>query len=128
MLGMSRMHKIYADITLSLHKLMVSDIYYKINNMLVSLLFYIFAFLKNLFILFIYFWLRWVFVAVHGPSLVVASGGHSSLRCTGLSLRWLVLLRSMGYRRVGFSSCGTRLSSCGLRALECRLSSCGARA
>ena len=30
--------------------------------------------------LFIYFWLRWVFVAVHGLSLVVASGGHSSLR------------------------------------------------
>ena len=35
--------------------------------------------------LFIYLWLCWVFVSVHGLSLVVASGGHSSSRCTGLS-------------------------------------------
>ena len=46
--------------------------------------------------LFIYFWLRWVFVAVRGLSLVVASGGYSSLRCTGFSLRWLLLLQSTG--------------------------------
>ena len=32
---------------------------------------------------FIYFWLRWVLVAARGLSLVVASGGFSSLRCTG---------------------------------------------
>ena len=31
-------------------------------------------------------------------SLVVASGGCSSLRCAGFSLRWLLLLRSMGSR------------------------------
>ena len=31
-------------------------------------------------ILFIHFWLRWVFIDVHGLSLVVASGGYSSLR------------------------------------------------
>ena len=36
--------------------------------------------------LFIYFWLCWVFVSVRGPSPVVASGGHSSSRCAGLSL------------------------------------------
>ena len=35
----------------------------------------------NLFILFTYFWLHWVFVAVRGLSLVVASGGYSSLQC-----------------------------------------------
>ena len=35
--------------------------------------------------LFIYFWLWWVFVAVHGLSLVVASRGYSSLWCTGFS-------------------------------------------
>ena len=58
--------------------------------------------------LFIYFWLCWVFVAVHGLSLVAASGAYSSLRCTGFSLRWLLLLRSTGSRRAGFSSCGTR--------------------
>ena len=64
----------------------------------------------NLFIylfLFIYFWLCWVFVAAHGLSLVAVSRGYSSLRCVGLSLRWLLLLWSMGSRRAGFSNCGT---------------------
>ena len=65
-----------------------------------------FFFLKNLFILFIYFWLCWVFIAVRGLSLVAASRSYSSLRCAGFSLRWLLLLWSMGSRRVGFSSCG----------------------
>ena len=68
-----------------------------------------------------YFWLRWVFVAARGLSLVAVSGGYSSLWCAGFSLWWLLLLRSTGSRHSGFSSCGTR-------ALECRLSSCGARA
>ena len=68
---------------------------------------------------FIYFWLRWVFVAVLGLSLVAASGAYSSLWCAGLSLRWLLLLQSTGYKWAGFSSCGSR-------ALEHRLSSCGA--
>ena len=58
--------------------------------------------------LFIYLWLRWVFVAARGLSLVVASGGYASLWCTGFSLWWLLLLRSTGSRRVDFSSCGTR--------------------
>ena len=40
-------------------------------------------------------------------SLVVASGGYSSLQCLGFSLRWLLLLWSMGSRCAGFSSCGT---------------------
>ena len=51
--------------------------------------------------LFIYFWLRWVFVAAHGLSLVAASGGYSSLWYAGFSLRWLLLLRSTGSRHVG---------------------------
>ena len=55
-------------------------------------------FFKNLFTLFIYFWLRWVFVAVHGLSLVAVNGGYSSLRCAGFSLWWLLLLQSMGSR------------------------------
>ena len=78
--------------------------------------------------LFISFWLHWVFVAVHGLSLFVASWGSSSLWCAGFSLQWHLLLWSTGSRREGFSSCGTRLSSCGLWALERRLSSCGAQA
>ena len=56
----------------------------------------------------IYLWLRWVFVAARGLSLVVASGGYSSLQCTGFSLRWLLLSRSTGSGRTGFSSSGTR--------------------
>ena len=61
-----------------------------------------FFFLINLFIyLFIYFWLCWVFISVRGLSLVVASGGHSSLWCTGLSLLWPLLLWSTGSRRSG---------------------------
>ena len=45
---------------------------------------------------------------LRGLSLVVASGGYSSLRCAGFSLRWLLLLWSMGSRHVGLSSCGTQ--------------------
>ena len=51
--------------------------------------------------LFIYFWLCWVFVSVRGLSLVVASGGHSSSRCAGLSLSRPLLFRSTGSRRAG---------------------------
>ena len=41
-------------------------------------------------------------------SLVAVSRGYSSLRCVGFSLQWLLLLRSTGFRHVGFSSCGMR--------------------
>ena len=64
-------------------------------------------FLINLFYLFFFFWLRWVFAAVRGLSLVDASGVYSSLWCAGFSLRWLLLLWSTGSRGTGFSSCGT---------------------
>ena len=51
--------------------------------------------------LFVCLWLCWVFVSVRGLSLVVASGGHSSSWCAGLSLSWPLLLRSTGSRRAG---------------------------
>ena len=60
------------------------------------------------FFFFFFFCLHWVFIAACWHSLVVASGGYSSLWRTGFSLRWLLLLRSTGARHVGFSSCGTR--------------------
>ena len=60
-----------------------------------------FFFFKLFIYLFIYFWLCWVFVSMRGLSLVAASGGHSSLRCAGLSLSWPLLLRSTGSRRAG---------------------------
>ena len=65
-------------------------------------------FKKNLFI---YFCLCWVFVAACGLSLVAASGGYSQLRHTGFSLRWLLLLWSMGSRHAG-----SVLLSCGLQS------------
>ena len=62
------------------------------------LFFFVVAFLK---FIFIYLWLCWVFVSVRGLSLVVASGGHSSSWCTGLSLLRPLLLQSTGSRRAG---------------------------
>ena len=38
---------------------------------------------------------------MRGLSLVVASGGHSSSWCVGLSLSWPLLLRSTGSRHAG---------------------------
>ena len=48
-----------------------------------------------------YFWLRWVFIAAQGLSLVEANGGYSSLRCVGFSLQWLLLLQHVGSRAHG---------------------------
>ena len=81
--------------------------------------FFFFFFLINLFIYIyiFYFWLRWVFVSVRGLSLVAASGGHSSSRCTGLSPSWPLLLRSTGSRRAGsvFVAHGlSRSAACGI--------------
>ena len=64
-------------------------------------------------------------MAVCRLSLVVVSGGYSSLQCTGFSLRWLLLLWSTGSRLQASVVVARGLSSCGLRALERRLSSCG---
>ena len=53
------------------------------------------------FYLFIYLWLRWVFVSVRGLSPVATRGDHSSWQCAGLSLSRPLLLRSTGSRRAG---------------------------
>ena len=59
-------------------------------------------------------------------SLFVASGGHSPLRCAGLSLRWPCRAQAPGtWASVVVAR---RLSSCDSQALECRLSTCGSRA
>ena len=80
------------------------------------------------FFFFFNFWLRWVFTAAHGLSLVAASGGYSSLRCTGFSQRWLFLLQSTGSRCEGSVVVAHRLQSTGSVAVARGLSSCGARA
>ena len=85
-------------------------------------------FYKFIYLFVFYFWLRWVFIAARGLSLVAESRGYSLLWCAGFSLWWLLLLgaRALGTRASVVVAHG--LSSCGSRALEHRLSSCGARA
>ena len=85
---------------------MVANLFnvYYVPDTVQTLHIYIYIFFNK----FIYCWLRWVFAAVRGLSLVAVSRGYSSLRCAGFSLRWLLSLQSMGSRRAGFSSCGTQ--------------------
>ena len=44
-----------------------------------------------------FYWLRWVFVAAHRFSLVVASRDYSLLQCAGFSLQWLVFVVEHGF-------------------------------
>ena len=71
------------------------------NSFLISDCFQGIFFFKKFTFLLIDWLLCWVFISVRGLSLVVASGGHSSSRCTGLSLSRTLLLRSTGSRRAG---------------------------
>ena len=66
-----------------------------------TILRYVRAHVPFFFFNFIYLWLCWVFISVRRLSLVVASRGHSSLQCTGLSLLRPLLLRSTGSRHAG---------------------------
>ena len=70
-------------------------------SMLSSFCLYITYLFITSFLLFISFWLHRVFIAACWLSLVAASGGYSSLRCTGFSLQWLLLLWVTGSRRTG---------------------------
>ena len=74
---------------------------------------YCISFLKNLFILFIYFWLHWVSAASHGSSLAAASGDHSSPQCAGFSLRWPLPLRISASRGAGSAVVARGLQSSG---------------
>ena len=80
-----------------------------VNNDAVNMGIQISFFFLNLFLYFLnlFLWLCWVFVSVRGLSLVVASRGHSSSRCMGLSLlRPLVAEHRLQTRRL--SNCGSR--------------------
>ena len=72
------------------------------KNFWKSVFFFFNLLLLLLLLLFIFFFgLCWVSVSVRGLSLVVASRGHSSSRCAGLSLSRPLLLQSTGSRRAG---------------------------
>ena len=61
-----------------------------------------------------------------GYSLVALwSGGYSLDHCAMISLQWFLSLWSTGLRHASFSSCSTKLRSCGSRAPEHRFSNCG---
>ena len=69
--------------------------------------------IQSLFSMFIYLfiyhlWSCWVFVSVRGLSPAVASGGHSSSRCAGLSLSRPLLLAEHRLQVRRLSSCGSR--------------------
>ena len=53
------------------------------------------------------FWLCWVFTAGQAFSLVVVSGVTLELQYVAFSLRWFVLLWSIGSRHTGFGSYST---------------------
>ena len=74
-------------------------------------------FFKFFLILFIYLWLCWVLASARGLSPAAASGGHSSLQCTGLSLSRPLLLRSTGSKRAGSAIVAhgpSRSTACGI--------------
>ena len=78
----------------------------------------VFFFFFKVFIYFILLALR-VFVAVCGLSLVVASGGYSSLWSMGSSLWWHLLAWSTGSRHASFSSCSSLDSREQAQGLNC---------
>ena len=82
-----------------------------------STLFFFFLNIYLFIYLFIYLWLCWVFASVRGLSPAVASGGHSSSRCAGLSPSRPLLLRSTGPRRAGSAIVAhgpSRSAACGI--------------
>ena len=94
-------------------------VFYFLESLFFLETFYFLKFFINLFIYLFIYWLRWVFVAVRGLSLVVASKGYSSLWCTCFSLWWLLLLLSMDSRCAGLSSCGTWAQVAVAHGLNC---------
>ena len=71
--------------------------------------------------IYVYFWLRWVFVALHRLSLIVASEGSSALWLEGFSLQWLLLWSTGAWHR-GFSIWNTWGLEQGSVVVACGLS------
>ena len=59
------------------------------------------SFKKIMYLLFIFIFGCWVFVAACGLSLVAERGATLLMRCVGFSLWWLLLFRSTGPRMHG---------------------------
>ena len=67
--------------------------------------------------IFWFIWLHWVCIAVFGLSLVVTSGGYSSLQCEDFSLWQLFLLWGTGSRHMCFSNCSPQTFVYGLQSV-----------
>ena len=95
--------------------------------MLVPYCFFFFSHVPSYhFFLFIYFWLLWVFIAVHGLSLAVVSGGYSSLLYTGFSLWWFPLVvkhRLQGTQVSAVVHGSSVVAACGLQSVGCGVGS-----
>ena len=74
---------------------------------------------------FLNYWFTYIFLALLGLYcfvglfLVVLSRDYSLFWCMAFSLWWLLLLRSIGCRHMGFSSCVSQALECGLNFLWC---------
>ena len=83
----------------------------------------LYLFMRSNFIFFNFLKFIYLFLAalgLHCCAPAFASCGKRGLIfvwCTGFSLWWLLLLRSMGSRRTGFSSCGIRAQQLWLAGL-----------
>ena len=95
-----------------------------INSIFKIYLFAYFNFLKK----FIYFWLRWVFIAACGLSPVAASGATLCCGARASHSGGFFCYRAPALGTWASVVVARGLSSCGSRALERRLSSCGAGA
>ena len=90
----------------SLHLLLLDLVW----SLVICIGFYFFLIFKELLIhSFIYFWLHWVFIAMHGLSLAVVSRSYSSLWLVGFS-PWWPLVAEHGLWGMGFSSYGTQVA------------------
>ena len=77
-------------------------------SFVISLFVFIYMMMPLLFFIIIYFWLRWVFVAVCGLSLVAASRGYCSLRFAGFSLWWFSCCGAQALGAWASVVCGVR--------------------
>ena len=71
-------------------------------------IFFFFFFLRNVVYLFIYFWLRWVFVSVQGISPVAASGGPLFIAVRGPPTIAAPPVAEHRLQTRRLSSCGSR--------------------
>ena len=88
------MHRTVANV--AFNSKLTSELLNKISNMK-----FLFFFLNPTFVYLFISGCVGSSISVQGLSLVVASGGHSSLRCAGLSLSRPLFLRSTGSRHAG---------------------------